>query len=311
VDRSVTTAEEPCTAFLVKRQLDTPTSNPKSLHARRSQSEQRLTAARNWPGFREHVQPEMPETGRTVTDMDEPLSRFNVTVTAGCDGGYRPGPAAFAAAASRAAWSRPASIISAHLADKIISVVTVSAPGRYAAVAVARAVVADALQRQAMSSRQSAGDRAHHRAEANRTACATLPLPADQALCGCGQQVSAKGNPDGLLNLSCLLPARTVCALAVNRTLGMPVSEELLNKPRRALPLKRNVPPRKGRGGSGAGDTAAWPWPAAPLRPPYSGGLAAALSSGQPARGCHRRQGIGRSAAAATGQLGRRRPCRG
>jgi AefR-like transcriptional repressor, C-terminal domain len=43
VDRSVTPAEEPRTAFLVKRQLDTPTSNPKSLHVRRSQSEQRLT----------------------------------------------------------------------------------------------------------------------------------------------------------------------------------------------------------------------------------------------------------------------------
>jgi hypothetical protein len=44
----VTPAEEPLTAFLVKRQLDTPTSNPKSLHVRRSQSEQRLTV-RNWP----------------------------------------------------------------------------------------------------------------------------------------------------------------------------------------------------------------------------------------------------------------------
>ncbi len=45
------------------------------------------------------------------------------------------------------AWSRSASIISAHLADKIISIVTVTAPDRYSAAAVARAVVSDALKR--------------------------------------------------------------------------------------------------------------------------------------------------------------------
>ena len=84
-----------------------------------------------------------------MPDMNEPLSRYNVTMTIGCNGGYLPDPAAFGAAADQAAWSRSASIISAHLADKIISVVTVVAPDRYAAVAVARAVVADALKRQA------------------------------------------------------------------------------------------------------------------------------------------------------------------
>ena len=93
----------------------------------------------------------MSETGRTVPDMNEPLSRYDITVTVGCDGGYLPEPAAFAAAAHRAAWSRAASIISAHLADKIISVVTVTAPHRYAAVAVAKAVVSDALGRHAPS----------------------------------------------------------------------------------------------------------------------------------------------------------------
>ncbi len=77
----------------------------------------------------------------------------------------RPDPAAFAAAADRAAWRRSASVISAHLADKIISVVTVTAPGRYAAVGVARAVVSDALNRQALSSSHSADDRARHSAE--------------------------------------------------------------------------------------------------------------------------------------------------
>jgi hypothetical protein len=109
--------------------------------------------------------PEMSQTGRTVPGMTEPPGRYTVTVTLGCDGGYLPGPAAFAAAARQAAWSRSASIISAHLADKIISVVTVTAPDRYAAAAVAGAVVSDALKRQARSSSRSADDRAHHRAE--------------------------------------------------------------------------------------------------------------------------------------------------
>jgi len=91
--------------------------------------------------------------------MDEPLSRYDVTVTVAY-GGSHPGPATFAAAADQAAWRRSASVISAHLAGRIISVVTVTAPGRHAAVAVARAVVSDALNRQALSSGHSADDRA-------------------------------------------------------------------------------------------------------------------------------------------------------
>ena len=82
--------------------------------------------------------------------MNEPLSRYNITVTAGCDGGCLRDPAAFAPATGLAAWGRSATIISAHLAGKVISVVTVTAPDRYAAVAVARAVVSDALKRQAI-----------------------------------------------------------------------------------------------------------------------------------------------------------------
>ena len=82
--------------------------------------------------------------------MHEPLSRYNVTVTVGCDGSHIPDPAAFTAAADQAARNRSASFISAHLADKIISVVTVMAPDRYAAVAVARAIVSDALKHQAL-----------------------------------------------------------------------------------------------------------------------------------------------------------------
>jgi hypothetical protein len=97
--------------------------------------------------------------------MNEPLSRYNVTVTVACDGGSGPDPATFAAAADRAAWRRSASVISAHLAGRIISVVTVTAPDRYAAVTVARAVVSDALKCQALSSSQSADDRAQHRSD--------------------------------------------------------------------------------------------------------------------------------------------------
>jgi hypothetical protein len=54
-------------------------------------------------------------------------------------------------------------VISAH-ADRIISVVTVTASDRYA-VAVARAGVSDVLNRQALSLGHSADDRAQHRAE--------------------------------------------------------------------------------------------------------------------------------------------------
>jgi hypothetical protein len=117
--------------------------------------------------------PEMSETGLTVPDMNEPLSRYDVTVTVGCDGSSLPDPAAFTVAAERAAWSRSACIISAHLADKIItvSVVTVTAPHRYAAVAVARAVVSDALNRQALSSSQSPGGHTQHRAEPAAPLC--------------------------------------------------------------------------------------------------------------------------------------------
>jgi len=99
--------------------------------------------------------------------VNEPLSRYNVTVTVGCDGDSRPDPAAFAVAADQAAWSRSASIVSAHLHNQIISVVTVMAPDRYAAATVARAVVSDALQRQALPSSQSAD---HHAITARRLA---------------------------------------------------------------------------------------------------------------------------------------------
>jgi hypothetical protein len=53
---------------------------------------------------------------------------------------------------------------------------------RYAAVAVARAVVPDPLKRQAQSSSQPAHDRAHHRTQIRGTACA---WQAHAAGCAC------------------------------------------------------------------------------------------------------------------------------
>jgi hypothetical protein len=83
--------------------------------------------------------------------MYDPPSRYNVTVTVAREDGELPDLVAFAVAADQAAWRRSASIVSAHMTDRIISIVTVYAPDRYAATTVARAVVADALRQQARS----------------------------------------------------------------------------------------------------------------------------------------------------------------
>ena len=81
--------------------------------------------------------------------MYESPSRYNVTVTVTRDDDELPDPVTFAVAADQAAWRRSASIVSAHMADRIISIVTVYAPDRYAATAVAHAIVSDALGCQA------------------------------------------------------------------------------------------------------------------------------------------------------------------
>ena len=83
--------------------------------------------------------------------------RYNVTITIAREDGRLPDPVSFAAAAGRAAWRRSASIVSAHTVGHIISVVTVHAPGRYAAEAVAWAVVSDALKHQGPAPSQHAG----------------------------------------------------------------------------------------------------------------------------------------------------------
>jgi hypothetical protein len=80
--------------------------------------------------------------------MNEPPNRrYDVTVTIDRDGGTLPGPAEFALAAEQAALSMAASVVTAHTAEQIISVVTVETADRPAAVAVAVAVVSEALKR--------------------------------------------------------------------------------------------------------------------------------------------------------------------
>ena len=79
--------------------------------------------------------------------MTKPPSRHDVTVGVAKDDGYPlPDPAAFAAAASRAACGMNASVLSAHTAEEIICAVCVAAPYRPSAVTVALAVVAGALK---------------------------------------------------------------------------------------------------------------------------------------------------------------------
>ena len=78
--------------------------------------------------------------------MNKPPGRHDVTVRVDKDDGHPADPAAFAVAASRAASSLNASVVSAHTAREVICVVGVAAPDRPSAVAVALAVVAGALK---------------------------------------------------------------------------------------------------------------------------------------------------------------------
>jgi hypothetical protein len=103
-----------------------------------------------------------------VRIVHEPLGRYDVIIRVTREGGQLPDPVTFAIAADQAASRRSASIISVHMADTIINIVTVTAPGRYAALAVARAVVSDALKLQASSPAQLGSD-ARCREAAHRT----------------------------------------------------------------------------------------------------------------------------------------------
>ena len=79
--------------------------------------------------------------------MTEPPNRYDVTVTVVRDRGSLPDPVEFAVTAEKAASSRVTTVVSAHTAEQIISVVTVHTADRSAAVAVALAVVSEALRR--------------------------------------------------------------------------------------------------------------------------------------------------------------------
>jgi hypothetical protein len=96
--------------------------------------------------------PGMSGIGLMVPGMNEPAIRYDVTVTVDRDGGRLPDPAEFAVAAGQAASSRAASVVSAHTAGQIISVVTVQTADRSSAVAVVLVVVSEALRRPAASS---------------------------------------------------------------------------------------------------------------------------------------------------------------
>ena len=88
----------------------------------------------------------MSHTTFTVPDMNEPPRRHDITIRIAKEAGRHTDPAAFAATASQAAASRDASILSAHTAEEIICMVRVAAATGPHAVAVALAVVADALR---------------------------------------------------------------------------------------------------------------------------------------------------------------------
>lgn len=84
--------------------------------------------------------------------MTEPPRRYDITITVEQDSGHHPNPAEFAVAAQQAASAREASIVSAHTSGQIVSIVTVLTAHKPAAVAVALAVVSDALNHPAVSS---------------------------------------------------------------------------------------------------------------------------------------------------------------
>jgi hypothetical protein len=84
-----------------------------------------------------------------VRCMTESPSCYDITVTVNRNGEHLPNPAEFAVAAEHAASARSASSMSAHTAEKIISIVTVQGKDRPAAVAIALAVVFEALRRPA------------------------------------------------------------------------------------------------------------------------------------------------------------------
>ena len=96
--------------------------------------------------LKRHSRIGMSDTGLTVSCIMDLLRRYDVTITVDREGGHLPNPAAFAVAADLAASGGAASVVSAHTASQIVSIVSVRAADQPAAVAVALAVVSDALK---------------------------------------------------------------------------------------------------------------------------------------------------------------------
>jgi hypothetical protein len=92
-----------------------------------------------WNGSPQRELTTNPLSGKLGADQHD------ITIRVAKQAGRHPDPAAFAAAASQAAAGRDASILSAHTANEIICVVSVATATGPQAVAVALAVVADAL----------------------------------------------------------------------------------------------------------------------------------------------------------------------
>jgi len=117
-----------------------------------------------------------------LTSGQEPSSRYSVTITAGRDDSDRRDPVMYQLAVVHAAASRPASIVSAHTAGKIITIDTAYAPGRYAAVVVApcRRLRCAELKHQALSPSQPASMRCRT-AEAQKHC---LPKPVVTGIAG-------------------------------------------------------------------------------------------------------------------------------
>lgn len=113
---------------------------PRNRRSRSTSSDSRQSLGRPGTG------PEMSHITLTVPDMNEPPGLHNMTIRVAKEAGHHCDPAAFAAAASRAAAGRNASILSAHTAEEIICVVSVPAATGPEAAAVTLAVVAGALK---------------------------------------------------------------------------------------------------------------------------------------------------------------------
>ena len=84
--------------------------------------------------------------------MTKPRRRYDVTITVDQTAAAFPHRPEFALAAQQAASAGAASIVAAHTAGQIISAVTGPAGDQPAAVAIALAVVSDALNRPVASS---------------------------------------------------------------------------------------------------------------------------------------------------------------